>query len=148
MNYAVNHLPNEYFFAAATPIAVRQAPEREVMDFVRSNPEIALYLLSGAYEGMDGAMRRQMLLMGSGSAERLVYEIIETCHRLGKELADGSFELRMNETELATQVGLARETVSRQLQALKEKKLVSIMPHLMIISDLDALEALIRGGAS
>jgi len=121
---ALNTAPNRYFFEAVTPVVARRAPAEAVLTFLQQNPDVVLDLLSRVYRGTDGLLR-QLMQLKSGTAEhRLLLEVCIAAERFGERNADGSFELHVTENQLAQQTGLARETVSRGLAALKKQHLV------------------------
>lgn len=78
--------------------------------------------------------------MGGSAAHRLLFEIVIACRRFGELRLDGAYTLRLKEVELAARAGLTRETVNRQMRALKQDKLVEVTPHALIIKNIDSLE--------
>lgn len=144
MNYAINRRPNEYFFDAAESVTAHVAPVDAALDFVRENHEVAFDLLTRVYNGIDGVLRRQTYLMGNRAGDRLIYELVLSCLRLGKRQPNGTCLLRLNEAELAVRVGLSRETVSRHLQELKNRGLLQVVINGLIITDVAALEKLLE----
>lgn len=132
---------NEYFFNAATPVVVRKAPAEEFLEFMRNHNEVTLELLARAQRRLDIMTRRQTLLMSSDASSRLAYEIVLSCHSFGERQRDGTYTVRLNETELAARVGLARETVSRQMHELKTKNIIKITNEHISVINLRQLEA-------
>jgi len=140
MSAALNKYPNRFFFNAATAVVAREAPVAELREFVRGNNEVAMELLAQAHRRLDIIMRRQTLMMSSDASSRLAYEIMLSCHNFGERQKDGTYTIRLNETELATRVGLARETVSRQMHELKNKNIVKITAEHISVVNLTLLE--------
>lgn len=69
MSLAINNVSNPYIYEADTEVVVRQAPAQDVLEFVKSNPDVMLNLLSRKlYRGTDGLIGRIVQLM-SGSAQ-------------------------------------------------------------------------------
>jgi len=120
----LNAIPNRYFFEATTAVAARRAPAQEVLAFLQNNPDVVLDLLSRVYRGTDGLLRQLMQLKSGTAANRLLLELAILADRFGEHTDDGSLRVRITESQLAQQTGLARETVSRELAALKEQNLV------------------------
>lgn len=56
----------------------------------------------------------------------------------------GMLSVPFTREELAQRLGIARETASRQLAQLKERKLIDIKPHQLIILDRKGLEKLLE----
>lgn len=143
MSWAINKTSNKYYFEAITDIEVWRAPEDQVLTFIKNNPDILFDLLRRVYKGIDGLTERMVYLMGGSAYDRVAVELIINAKRFGKKIAVGTHTLTLislSEKDLAAQSGLTRETVSRELKILKEKKLVSYEKNKLIINDLKALE--------
>lgn len=147
MNYVINRRSNEYFYDAAASVTAHLAPVDDVLNFVHDNHEVTFDLLSRVYNGIDGVLRRQTYLMGSTADDRLIYELILSCQRLGKQRSDRAYLLELTEVELAARAGLRRETVSRRLQELKKMGVARVTAQGLLVTDIKALEALLENNA-
>jgi CRP/FNR family transcriptional regulator len=126
MSCAVNNTPNKYFFEALETVKVRQAPAVEVVAFAQQEPVVLFDLLQRLYRGMDGLLGRMSLLMTGSAEHRLLYELLLVADRFGERQDDGSRRLKITESQLASQTGLARETISRELQKLSRRGTVKL----------------------
>lgn len=115
MAHAINNLPNHYFFEATEDVEVRQAPAVEVVEFIKQNPDVMFDLLSRVYRGMDGLLGRMGQLMAGTARGLLLFELGVMKDRFGEPTPDGVF-IKTTAAQLAAQTGLARETISRELQ--------------------------------
>jgi len=140
MSWAINHAPNRYFFKAEEPTTVHVVPAADALAFVKDNPDVLLDLLSRLYKGLDGLLGRVVHLMSGSARSRLLYELIVESRRGGKEQDNGDVVLTINETDIAARTGLTRETVSREMQHLKDQTWVSIAPGGITIRNLAALK--------
>lgn len=140
MSWPIAKTPNRYFFEAGEKVKAHLAPPDEVLDFVRANPDVLLDLITRLYRGVDGVQRRMAHLMGGSANSRLLFELIIECRRFGKAQKDGSFLIKINETEIGTRAGLSRETISRGMKELKKLNLITVDHQGILLKDLDALE--------
>ncbi|HET8669671.1 MAG TPA: Crp/Fnr family transcriptional regulator [Candidatus Saccharimonadales bacterium] len=143
MSSAINNAPNHYFFEASTKVVARVAPAADAVQFLKDNPDIAFDLLSRVYSGVDGVLRRMAHLMGGDAKTRLLFELLNAAYRFGEPHKDGSVFLPLKEGDLARHSGLARETVNRNIQALKTAGLLTITHNGITVHDLKELEALL-----
>jgi CRP/FNR family transcriptional regulator len=141
MSLAINKTPNPYIFEAETDVEIRQAPADEVVEFVRSNPDVLFDLLSRVYRGTDGLLGRIAHLMSSSAKGRLMYELLVECRRFGEIAKDGSCSVQVNEKELGARAGLSRETVSREINKLAKEKLVTMQAGKITIGNVDVFES-------
>lgn len=145
MSWAINRTPNEYFFEAAADTVVRAAPADAAVDFVKSNPDILLNLLSRTYRGADVLLRRMTHLMKGSARTRTILELLIACQYFGKK-SGNTYVVQVPETELAARSGLTRETVSRELHKLHKMGLLEISQKQIVIKDKAALESKINEG--
>jgi CRP/FNR family transcriptional regulator, cyclic AMP receptor protein len=143
MSWAINRLPNKYFYKADEITEVHTISVDEALIFLRENPDVMYDLLARIYQGMEGMLSRLVQLMSGTAKSRLVQELIIECRRFGEKQADGSCKLTISEQSLAARVGLSRETVSREIRKLKDRGLVHLQKHHIIINNVSALEAIL-----
>lgn len=143
LSIAINHTPNPYFYEAESPIELRAAPARETITFIKHNPDVMYDLLSRVYKGIDGLLGRMTHLMTSSAHDRLLYELILEAKRFGKTHKDSSYTIKLNEKELASRTGLARETINREIHKLKRSKMLEIRLTDIRIPSLDRLEEIL-----
>lgn len=139
MSWAINSTPNIYYFEATTKVKVRVALKDEVLEFIKDNPDILFNLLSRVYKGTDGILERMTYLMSGDAYSRLIAELIIESKRFG-EKKDDQVKLKISETDLASETGMTRETVSRQLKKLKDENLITFKNKALIINDIKKLE--------
>ena len=84
-------------------------------------------------------MRLSMLMSGDAYS-RLVTELIIYAKRFGKKLGERLYEIKVAEKDLATQTGMSRETISREIKILRDKGFITFGKNIMIIKDLNLLE--------
>lgn len=129
------------FHEADSDIVVRQAPVGDTLEFLNTHPEVILNLLSVLYRKFDDATRRMVRLMDGGAKVRLIHEIVITCRQLGEQQADGSYTITTSQAVLGARLGLARETISRELKSLKEKGHLITGRSSITVPDISVLEA-------
>lgn len=142
MSWAVNQTDNRYFYKAETGVEVHAVPVEAVLRFLQDNPDVMFDLLSRLYRGIDGLLGRMIQLMSATARSRLAYELVIECRRFGEPLPGGGYRLQLTESDLAARAGLSRETVSRELQKIKQRGIVSLEAKQLIVSDLPALQKL------
>lgn len=138
MSLAVNNNHNLYYYEAITNAEIKLAPTDEVVEFIKSNPEVMFDLLQRLYRGLDGLLIKMDYAMNSDAKSRIIVELITQAKRFGTK-NNKKYEVNTSINNLAISVGLARETVSRELKKMKQKKLISITNKNIAINDLGKL---------
>lgn len=144
MSWAINKVSNEYLFEAMEPTMLHVAPPDDVVAFVKREPDVLFDLLARVYKGTDGLLRQNALLMEGSAVSLLVFELLVSCLRFGELYSENGYKLAIREHELAARTGLARETISRNLQALKLKRLLRSEPGGLIIPDVEKLRNILQ----
>lgn len=141
MVWAVNGTPNIYNFEALTDIEVGRAPRDEVVTFIKDKPKIIFELMSELLEDYDETLTRVEHLVFSDAYRRVISVILYIAKHFGtndsKQTMIGN---RFTHNDIATLVGVARETASSEMEKLVKKGLVKYSDHLIVINSIKNLE--------
>jgi len=143
MSWAINRMPNKFFYKTETATTLHIVPADEAIQFVRDNPDVMFDLLSRLYKGLEGLYGRLVHLMSGTAHSRLVYELLIECRRFGQKQPDGSCTLAISEVDLAARSGLSRETVSREISKLKARNIIQLVSKTIIVQSTTDLEMLL-----
>ncbi len=141
MVWAVNGTPNVYFFEALTPVEVGRAPRDQVVDFIKDKPTIIFELLSELIEDYAESLTRIEHLVFSDAYRRVISVLLYIAKHFGEE-HKGSVVVyhRFTQQDIATLVGVARETASNELVKLEKRGLVKYVDHSMLFGNIKSLE--------
>lgn len=141
MVWAVNGTPNVYNFEALTDVSVGRAPRDEVVTFIKDKPKIIFKLMSELLEDYDETLTRVEHLVFSDAYRRVISVILYIAKHFGSN--DGKQTMvgnRFTHQDIATLVGVARETASSEMGKLEKKGLVEYSDHLIVIKSIRNLE--------
>jgi CRP/FNR family transcriptional regulator len=145
LNWAVNKIPNHFYYKAETDCDIYTMDSVEVLKFIRDNPDVMFTQLKQVYKALDGILGRMVHRMSGTAKSRLLYELIMECRRFGVNQADGTCRLEATERDLAARAGLTRETVSREMSKLKKQNWVTVNGKGIFIHDIKLLERALGG---
>jgi CRP/FNR family transcriptional regulator, cyclic AMP receptor protein len=140
MSWAINQTPNKYFYKTEETTELHVVPVADALEFIKTNPDVMLDLLSRVYRGVDGLLGRVVHLMSGSAKSRLLYELVIECRRFGDKTEDGTYALKVSEVDLAARSGLSRETVNREINKLKTEGLIAIGGKGIVVKDLPKIE--------
>ncbi len=138
MSWAINETHNEYFFEAMTDLTIKLAPRDAVLTFVKDNPDVLYDLLARVYKGTDGLLTRLTYMMTGDAYARLITELLIQSKRFNHK--QETIRIEFNEKDLASLIGMTRETISREMKLLKDKNLVEIIKNVIVINNVSNLE--------
>ena len=142
MSWAISNIHNAHFYEAMTEVIVWRAPKDDVLIFVKREPEIVYDLLRRVYIGVEGLWTHIEHLMSGNAYAKLLTALVIIAKRFGKQQQDSLVvDLKMTEKDLAAYAGMSRETASRELQILKQKKLISFEKGIITVQNMQKLEA-------
>jgi CRP/FNR family transcriptional regulator, cyclic AMP receptor protein len=141
MVWAINGTPNVYYFEALTPVEIGRAPREQVVNFIKNKPDLIFALMSELLERYDESLTRIEHLVFSDAYRRVISVLLYIAKYFGETSGDEVVvKHRFTHQDVATLVGVARETTSLELSKLAKKKLVTFVEHAMIFSNVTKLE--------
>lgn len=142
MVWAINGTPNVYFFEALTPVEVGRAPREQVVNFIKDKPTIIFELMSELLEDYAETLTRVEHLVFSDAYRRVISVLLYIAKHFGETHNKGTIvHHRFTQQDIATLVGVARETASNEMVKLEKKGLVKYIDHSILFENLQKLNA-------
>lgn len=137
----LGNLKNHYVFQALKEGETLQMPKEKVVAFVKDNPDVAYDLLTRISRGLGGFTSIMESLMSYSATNRILVVLFTYARRFGK-MKNGKITIDLNLThkEIASQVGLTRETVSRELEKLNKEGFVDHEHKTFILKNISDIE--------
>jgi CRP-like cAMP-binding protein len=141
MVWAINGTPNVYFFEALTPIEVGRAPRDQVVNFIKDKPAVIFELMSELLEDYAETLTRVEHLVFSDAYRRVISVLLYITKHFGEQ-KNGSVIVhhRFTQQDIATLVGVARETASNELSKLEKKGLIKYVNHSILFENIKKLD--------
>jgi CRP/FNR family transcriptional regulator, cyclic AMP receptor protein len=141
MVWAVNGTPNLYYFEALTPVEVGRAPREQVVEFIKDKPTIIFALMSQLLEDYAETLKRLEHLVFSDAYRRVISVLLYIAKHFGIEEKNGVIiHYRFTQQDIATLVGVARETANIELIKLEKAGLIKTIDHSILIESIANLE--------
>lgn len=142
MVWAINGTPNVYYFEALTEVEVGRAPRDQVVDFIKDKPTVTFALMSELLEDYAETLTRVEHLVFSDAYRRVISVLLYIIKHFGEENHDGIIvHHRFTQQDIATLVGVSRETASNEISRLEKKGLVKYVDHSMEFSNVRKLDS-------
>lgn len=141
MVWAINGTPNVYYFEALTPVEIGRAPRDQVVTFIKNKPELIFALMGIMLEDYAESLTRIEHLVFSDAYRRVISILLYIAKHFGEKKKDKILvEHRFTHQDIATLVGVARETASIEMVKLSKRKLVRYVNHHIEFADIAKLE--------
>ena len=116
----MNDLPNRFNFVAVTPTAVREAKIDQVEKFLLDNPDVLYDLTCRLGKGLVHLVNAIEILTTNDARSRVLAVLKQIASSYGKQSGKSwQIDFPLTHTDIGRFVGLARETVTRELVKLK-----------------------------
>lgn len=149
MIWAINGAPNIYFYEALTVVEVGRAPKNQVVDFIKDKPIIILDLMSKLLDDYAETLTRIEHLVFSDAYRRVISVLLYIAKHFGKPEGDSIIvDHRFTQQDIATLVGVARETASNEMGKIEKKGFVKYIDHSMLFKNINNLEQELISGHS
>lgn len=141
MVWAINGTPNVYFFEALTAAKIGRAPRNQVVDFIKDKPSIIFELMSQLLEDYAETLKRVEHLVFSDAYRRVISVLLYIAKHFGEE-KNGKIIVkhRFTQQDVATLVGIARETANIEMIKLEKRGFITYLDHSMIFIDIEKME--------
>ena len=140
MVWAINGTPNVYYFEALTPVEVGRAPRDQVVNFIKDKPTIIFELMSELLEDYAETLTRVEHLVFSDAYRRVISILLYIAKHFGEKHGNGIIvRHRFTQQDIATLVGIARETASNEMVKLEKKGLIKRIEHALLFDSIKKL---------
>ena len=140
MVWAINGTPNVYFFVALTLVEVGRAPKEQVVNFIKDKPTIIFELMSELLEDYAETLTRVEHLVFSDAYRRVISVLLYIAKHFGEKHNNGIIvHHRFTQQDIATLVGVVRETANNEMVKLEKKGLMKYVNHSIIFGNIQKL---------
>lgn len=141
MMLSVNNRSNKYYFEAMDLVEAVKAPSKDVVAFLKSDPEVLFDLTTRFAAALSGLMLRIEQLVAQSAYSKIVSLLLYFSQVSGENRNNKIvIELKYSHDDIGAWVGVARETVSRQMEKLEKKGLISQNDHHIVVEDMERLK--------
>lgn len=124
--------PSIYSFETFTPVEVRKAPRQEFIKFMEDNSEILLEVTRHIITRFQISLRRMEYLTFGSASSQLASVLLIYSKELGL--------IPFTHKDLASLVGVTRETVSIEIKRLERKGIIGYQGKNLIIKNKEKLD--------
>lgn len=142
LTYGINKIMNSYYLEAITPLEVWRAPQNEFITFLSTNPNIYYDLTTKILIRFDGVLSRMEYLVLSNAYIKIATTILACAKRFGRPSGDNDLiiDVPLTHHDIASLVGITRETTSLELKKLEREGHICKSGRLLIVKKVKLLE--------
>lgn len=141
IRWALLNMPLQSHFEAMTPVEVRHASKEEFIKFLKKEPEAFLLLTSRIINRLHAILERMEHLAFGSSYNKVASLLLLLVERFGKKSKSFMLiQIPLTHQDIASMLGLTRETVSISMKKLFDKGIISRYDQFIIVKSIRKLE--------
>jgi CRP/FNR family transcriptional regulator, cyclic AMP receptor protein len=127
-----------YYYDTFTDCEVIRVPKPELIEYMNSNPGVALSYLDRSLAMLMGSTIHLHALQQPKARQKLLYIMQYLVLRFGRPAKQNkqTIDLRLTHQEIANIIGITRETVSTEISKLIKEKVLAIDDYRYVV-DMD-----------
>lgn len=138
--WAINKTPNVFYLEAMTPVDLWRAPREKFLNFIKGNPEVFFELTSKMLIRLGGLLNRMEYLVFGNAYAKIASILVICAERFGrKEKNKVIIEVPLTHSDIASMVGVTRETVSIEIKKLEQKCLIHYQGRQIVVDKFNKL---------
>ncbi len=142
--WAFNDFARNVFYESLSASRLWRLPKDDFLHHVKTSHNVSYSLLRQAVNQFNIFADRLDNLEYTDAFERVVYRLLYLAGRFGQKKGQKIIiNAPITHEHIGSSINLARETVSREIEKLERKGLVSHQKRLIVLNDITALEKLI-----
>ncbi len=136
-----NGVSFECFLEAVTPVSLWRIPRGRFMEFLNTHPAVFNSLVSSMSLRLGGLLTRIEYLVTGHANTKVAAAVLACARRFGSERGDRIVvDLPLTHKDIATLVGITRETACLEMKKLERKGLITHEKRVLIVRDIEGLE--------
>lgn len=142
LTYGFGASRHHYYLEAITPLELWKAPQDQFMQFIRKDPNLFYELTDRLLVRFDGVLARMESLVFSNAYSKVATILLMCAKALGEENGKQIIvRVPLTHKDIATMIGITRETTSLEMKKLERKGLVKRQGKFLIIADTESLQS-------
>lgn len=143
LSYGMNKTANSYYLEAITPLEVWKAPQDQFVDFIKAQPDIMYELTTRILIRFDSLVSRMENLLFSNAHIKIAATLLMCAKGFGEDFnGDTRVNIPLTHRDIATFVGITRETTSLEMKKLEKQGLLKKSGRFIIITNMKRLESI------
>lgn len=136
-----NNRQNLHYFGAMNAVELWRCPKEDFVNFIKDNPEVFFELTSHIVLRFGGIMQRMEYLAFGNAYKKVASILLILSERFGeKEGKDTIINVPLTHKDIATLLGVTRETVSIEIKKLERKNFIAYRGKHLVVKDVFELE--------
>ena len=134
--WTFNDRQNNYYLEAVTSVDLLRVERTEFLDFVEKNPDVSHEILKKMLTRLGGLLVRMEYLTFGNAYQKIASILLIFAERFGEKNGKIiTIDVPLTHKDVASFVGITRETTSVEIKKLKDKKIIDYKgPFIKVLS--------------
>lgn len=136
------------FYGAMTDTEVQCIPINKFFERLKTNAAFSYDILGLVLKQFNTYADRIDNLEYKFARERLAYRLLFLAARFGEKTKQGVVLPQMTQKDLAASINLSRESVTREIERLRQQNVIKYDKEVIVLTNIEALSREINGGST
>lgn len=128
------------FFESLTTVTLRYSPRNDYIAFVQQESAVSYFVMQQILSRFDNLLERMAYISLSSKAQtKILVLLLMLCQRFGTDCEHNKLSFSLTHKDIASFLGITRETVSIALKKLIDAGIIVHKEHLLWIGKKDVL---------
>lgn len=138
--WAINDIRRRIFYEAVSKVEVTEVTKEGFLEFIRKDPDVIYDVLKQLANQFYIFADRLDNLQYKSAHERVAYRIMFLASRFGERKGNSIIiDAPITHTLVGESINLARETISREIEKLEKRGIISYHDSRLVVNDIDKL---------
>ncbi len=134
-------LKQSYYLEAITPLEIWKVHSQQFLTFIKSDPNIYFELTRRAMVRFDNVLTKMEYLIFSNAYTKIAATLLSCAKKFGEVYGNSvRIPVPLTHKDIATLVGITRETTSLEMKKLEKRGYLSRNGRLFVLNNLEKLE--------
>lgn len=140
IRWAITSTPLRSYFEAFTPVELWRVSREQFLDFMRSQTDVYFKIVSRILNRLDAMVERMEHLAFGNAAAKVASVLLIATERFGKRASKVFIlPLPLTHKDIASMLGMSRETVSIEVKDLERKGIIGYRKKLIVVKNMKKL---------
>lgn len=141
LTWAINGTENKYWLETMTTSDLWRCTKEEFIAFIKQNPDVFFMFTKRMSARFDALLERMEQLVFGNAYQKIASILCLCCERFGiLEKGITVIPIALTHKDIATLVGITRETVSVEMKKLEDNNIIEHRGHFVGVRDIKKLK--------
>lgn len=141
MHWVINNVLTSHYYESLTEVTLYRGPKQDFLQLLIQNSDVFFYTTRSILMRLNSVSDRMEAAVLGNAHQKVAGIISFLAEQLGtKQEQRVVIRIPFTHKDIASLIGLTRETVSLEMERLEKENVITLQNHLIVIEDIEVLQ--------